>query len=115
MSGPFIAHARELIINGYSPMPIRPGKKAPILNEWETLREAPVTEKQLEEIGKQYPMAGLGVTGGYNGLVPIDVDTDDKKIKIFMICLYKKLINLRLFDGNRYYSYEEILEMNNVT
>jgi hypothetical protein len=79
--GPFSAHARQLIINGYSPMPLWPGKKSPIPNGWQTLREAHITERELQEVEKQYPKAGVGVAGGFNGLVPIDVDTDDKDIR----------------------------------
>jgi predicted P-loop ATPase len=82
MTGPFAAHARNLIINGYSPIPIRPGEKRPLGTEWETLRDAPISEEQIREVIGLWPKAGIGVAGGFNGLVPIDVDTDDEAIRI---------------------------------
>jgi putative DNA primase/helicase len=81
MTGPFITHARQLIENGYSPVPLVPGAKRPIHDKWEALREATITEKLLQETVSKHPKAGVGVAGGYNGLVPIDVDTDDPAIK----------------------------------
>jgi hypothetical protein len=76
--GPFVTHAHKLLSNGYSPIPLWPGKKSPIPEGWPALCETPITEEQLTETAKRFPKAGLGVAGGCNGLVPIDIDTDDE-------------------------------------
>jgi hypothetical protein len=39
-----------------------------------------LTEKQIEELAWRNPRLGLGVAGGFGGLVPVDIDTDDQKI-----------------------------------
>jgi putative DNA primase/helicase len=80
-TGPFLEYARHLIENGYSPVPIRPGQKRPLAFEWETLRTTPLTEDQIQQVATYFPDAGLGVAGGFNDLVPIDVDTDDREIR----------------------------------
>ena len=79
--GPFAAHARQLIENGYSPLAIRPGRKRPLCVAWDSFRTEVVNDKEIVATAKVLPAAGLGVVGGYNDHVPIDVDTDDPKIR----------------------------------
>ena len=77
MSGHFVAHARTLIANGYSPLPIKPGAKRPIPKGWNAYRERQMGEEEIAS----FPNAGIGVTGGFHHLVPIDVDTDEEDIR----------------------------------
>jgi hypothetical protein len=71
-----------LLRNGYSPVPIEPGGKRPLgaISDWNRLRIRPLTEAEIADIATNNPNAGLGVLGGYRGLVPIDIDTDDRAI-----------------------------------
>jgi hypothetical protein len=75
-------YAHLLLKNGYSPVPIEPHDKRPLaaLGNWDRLRTTPLTPSEITQIYAKYPTAGLGVAGGYNGLVPIDDDTDDPEI-----------------------------------
>ena len=80
--GPFGLYAPLLLRNGYSPVPIEPGDKRPLgaIGDWSRLRTTPLIETEIAKIAAENPDAGLGVAGGYNGLVPIDVDTEDSGI-----------------------------------
>lgn len=81
MGGPFTRHARELINNGYSPIPIKPGSKRPHINTgWDELKTQHCTEEEIDWIAANQPDDGLGVAGSFGGLVPIDIDTDDENI-----------------------------------
>src|SRR5262252_8785727 len=79
----FGLYAPLLLRNGYSPVPIEPGAKRPLgaLGGWDRLRVTPFTDDEISDIARKYPTAGLGLVGGYRGLVPIDIDTDDPDIK----------------------------------
>jgi hypothetical protein len=78
----FGLYGTPLLRNGYSPVAIEPGDKRPhgALGEWNRLRTTPLTNDEIAAFAKEHPDAGLGVLGGYNGLVPIDVDTEDRDI-----------------------------------
>ena len=78
----FGLHAPPLVRNGYSPVPIEPGSKRPLgaFGDWSRLRTTPLTDDEIAAIAAEHPNAGLGVAGGYRGLVPIDFDTEDKDI-----------------------------------
>jgi Bifunctional DNA primase/polymerase, N-terminal len=79
----FGLYAPLLLRNGYSPAPIESGGKRPLaaIGDWNRLRATPLTEGEISAIAAAYPNAGLGVLGGYNGLVPIDIDTEDPDIQ----------------------------------
>jgi hypothetical protein len=78
----FGLYAPLLLRNGYSPVPIEPGSKRPLsaIGDWSRLREIPLTQAEITTIAAEHRQAGLGVAGGYGGLVPIDIDTADKDI-----------------------------------
>ena len=78
----FGLYAPLLQRNGYSPVPIEPGSKRPLgaFGDWSRLRDTPLTEAEIATIAAEHPNAGLGVAGGYRGLVPIDLDTEDRDI-----------------------------------
>ena len=78
----FGLYAPLLLRNGYSPVPIEPGSKRPLgaIGGWSRLRSTPLTEAEVAAIAAEHPCAGLGVVGGYRGLVPIDFDTEDRDV-----------------------------------
>src|SRR5262249_44337989 len=81
-SAEFARCALLLLKNGYSPVLIEPNDKRPLaaLGDWNRLRTTPLTLSETPHLFADHPTAGLGVAGGYNGLVPIDKDTDDPEI-----------------------------------
>jgi hypothetical protein len=78
----FSRYAPALVSGGYSPVPIQEGSKRPLpaLGDWSRLRSSPLTIDQIATIGDQHPYAGIGIVGGFGGVVPIDIDTDDPEI-----------------------------------
>ena len=80
--GPFAATASLLLQAGYSPIPIEPGDKRPLaaLGGWDRLRTTPLTLDAIAVFEATHPNAGVGVAGGFSGLVPIDFDTEDEDI-----------------------------------
>ena len=79
-SSPFAQHATHLLHGGYSPVPLRVGTKRPLFDNWDRLRAAALTHSEIVDLVRQQPRLGLGVAGGFNCLVPIDIDTNDKEI-----------------------------------
>jgi hypothetical protein len=75
----FAKHAAVLLARGYSPIPIRTGQKRPLFNKWHHLRTKPMA---MTEIGRfeRWDTVGIGVAGGFNQLVPVDVDSDDPAV-----------------------------------
>jgi hypothetical protein len=83
-NGAFGLHAPLLLKNGYSPVPEEPGEKRPLgaVGDWNRFRSTPLTVDEIADIATKHPNAGLGVVGGYGGLVPIDIDTDNVDIRM---------------------------------
>lgn len=73
--------APALLTNGYSPVPISNeiGGRCP-LEGWDRHRKEPLHVETLRWNGKLHPEYQLAVLGAFNGLVPIDVDTDDAEV-----------------------------------
>ena len=81
--GPFARHALDLIRNGYSPVPlksdrnplslhhVRPGK------QWNSLRTEPLSRAEIDTVSSYRWPVGIGVAGGFNGVVPFDIDCSD--------------------------------------
>jgi len=78
--GPFARCAVHLLDGGYSPIPVRFASKRPLLKSWDHLRSKPLSRETITELSAKYPALNLAVAGGYGGLVPIDIDTDDADI-----------------------------------
>lgn len=83
---PFQQYASTLLNNGMSPIPIIPNQKRPLgvcafYEHWNELRERPLLPRQIDILCRSNPYLGLGVAGGFNCLVPVDIDTDDPDIK----------------------------------
>ena len=79
-ASPFAAWGERLLDNGYSPVPLKPVVRTPLLRKWDRLREKALSRDDIERLTKVNPDLGLGVAGGFNCLLPIDVDTDDREI-----------------------------------
>lgn len=77
---PFAEYAHYLLARGYSPLPIKPGTKRPVLNGWAAHCKTPLTDVDIERIARQGNY-GIALACGYNNLVAIDVDTSDADVE----------------------------------
>ena len=80
MQKPFLETALPLLEAGYSPVPIVPGTKRPGLSGWQRLCDAPLSPDEIERLARSPIAYGVGVASGFNGLIAIDIDTDDAAI-----------------------------------
>ena len=80
MQKPFRETALPLLAAGYSPIPIMPGTKRPALAGWQRLCDAPLSPDEIERFARSPIAYGVGVALGFNGLIAIDIDTDDAAI-----------------------------------
>ncbi len=78
--GAFAEWAEFVLDGDYSPIPIRAGTKRPLFDKWDRLRSTALTPAEIAEMCRKFPDLGLGVAGGFGGLVPVDLDSDDHKI-----------------------------------
>jgi hypothetical protein len=69
-----------MLQGGYSPIPVHYASKRPLLKAWDHLREKSLSSASIAQIASERPQLGIAVAGGFNGLVPIDFDTDDMDI-----------------------------------
>ena len=74
----FARYAAHMLDGGYSPVPLVAGTKRPLFDNWDRLQSAALTPHEIEALCRKHP--GLGVAGGFEGLVPIDIDVDEPKI-----------------------------------
>jgi P4 family phage/plasmid primase-like protien len=77
----FGEHAQEYVSRGFSPLPIGPGTKRPILSSWQIYCGRPPAEAEIKEWSVKYAGHGIGLAlgrqvGDYR-LIAIDVDADD--------------------------------------
>jgi hypothetical protein len=80
MHRPFSEIASQLLLGGYSPVPILRGTKRPALTGWQRLCLTPLTPREIERFARSPLCYGVGVALGFNGLVAVDCDTDDAGI-----------------------------------
>jgi putative DNA primase/helicase len=78
--GAFAAFHLDLRLKGYWPIALRPGTKKPLQDRWSEQCDKQLDGKAISKLARDNPMAGLGVASGYNCLVGIDIDTDDREI-----------------------------------
>jgi len=64
--------AEKLLDNGYTPLPIRPGSKAPAPSRWTSID---IDAQRVEAWARNYPDHGVGLRTGH--LVGIDIDILD--------------------------------------
>jgi hypothetical protein len=75
--GPFARHAATYRRHGYSPIPVRPGSKAPCLREWSRYCTELPSPELVQAWVRQYPRAGIAVAlGPAFGIVALDLDHD---------------------------------------
>ena len=82
-NSPFAQFAARALEFGYSPLPLY-GKR-PVFEKWDRLRFGALTPAEIEELCRQYGAMNFGVAGGFLGLVPIDVDTEDREIMLAVV------------------------------
>lgn len=73
-SDDFARTGLAVLRNGFSPVPIYPGSKAPTIPHYSHFFEQPPSFAQVEEWQSAYPDHGLGVCLGYRGLLCIKID-----------------------------------------
>jgi hypothetical protein len=75
----FGRYAHQLLDMGYSPIPLK-SDRSPLLKSWQRLRDEQLSRETVDDLAGKHDWLGLAVAGGFNGLVPIDFDTDDHEI-----------------------------------
>jgi putative DNA primase/helicase len=88
-TSPYNEFGERYIDSGYSAIPIEPGTKKPGkyssgewhdgMSEWTRFCDRKPSEIEIGHWTK-WPDAGVGVACGFNGLVAIDIDTDESEI-----------------------------------
>jgi hypothetical protein len=78
--GAFARHAVSLLDMGYSPIPLHPASKHPWVKSWQLRRERAYSLATVARFALDPRPLGLAVAGGYGGLVPLDIDTDDADV-----------------------------------
>lgn len=78
--GPWARYAIHMLRGGYSPIPVHFASKKPLVKAWDHLRQAPMSPESIGKLARERPQLGIAVAGGFNGLVIIDFDTDDRDI-----------------------------------
>jgi hypothetical protein len=78
--GAFARHAISLLDMGYSPIPLYPASKHPLVKAWQLRREKAYSIGTVARFALHSSPLGLAVAGGYGMLVPIDIDTDDADV-----------------------------------
>jgi hypothetical protein len=76
-AGPFARLASLYRRHGYSPVPVRPGSKAPYISDWSRWNNELQPLELLHEWAERYPDAGLALAlGPACGVVALDLDHD---------------------------------------
>src|SRR5262245_33198380 len=87
-TSPYSVVGATLVDNGYSAIPIRPGTKLPGVMEhrewygrmdWSQFCDRLPTRHELL-VWNRYPEAGVCVACGLNGVIAIDIDTEDQAV-----------------------------------
>ena len=76
-NGAFRSFAEALLDGGYSPLPVVPRSKKPAIKRWSDFCETPMPRRNIRAYGTRYPTMGLAVALGYNGVLALDVDTEN--------------------------------------
>ena len=71
--------ALKLLENGYTPIPIVPETKRPIISDWSNIKN---DYNQIENLSSEHPHASVGVL--LKDLIAFDIDILDEKISIFI-------------------------------
>jgi hypothetical protein len=92
----FSKAAGHMLGGGYSPVPLRCDTGLPLVKHWDNLRTVAMSISSIATIIRQHPDAGLAVAGGYRGLVPIDVDTNDPAVIAAVTAVLPEPVVVRL-------------------
>jgi len=96
----FSTRAGFLLKMGYSPLPLDPENGRPAIKKWDALRDQQMSAQSVLDQIKRNADFQLGVVGGFNGLCPIDIDTDDPDvIKAFIAVMPKPVVMRRGSKG----------------
>ena len=71
--------ALKLLENGYTPIPIMPETKRPIISDWSNIKN---DYNQIENLSSEHPHASVGVL--LKDLIAFDIDILDETISIFI-------------------------------
>jgi hypothetical protein len=75
--GPFARYALLYRRHGYAPVPVRPGSKAPHINDWSRWCSELPSAELLHEWAQRYPDAGIALAlGPASGITALDLDHD---------------------------------------
>jgi hypothetical protein len=69
-----------MLRGGYSPIPLHFASKHPLVKKWQHLRDTSMSAESIAKLARERPQLGIAVAGGFNSLVPIDIDTDDPAV-----------------------------------
>lgn len=78
--GAFAKYAVSLLDMGYSPIPLYPESKHPLVSAWQLRCKAAYSLGTVARFALDRRPLGLAVAGGFGELVPIDIDTDDADV-----------------------------------
>src|SRR5258708_37551380 len=91
ISSPYKEVGARYIDMGYSALPIKPGTKVPGemlfgdwkegMSGWTRFCDRIPTDYEIP-LWEDYPESGVCVATGFNGLVAIDIDTDDSELVV---------------------------------
>jgi len=77
LPGPFARCALLYRQHGCAPVPVRPGSKAPHINDWSHWCQELPAEELLQAWAQRYPDAGLALAlGPASGIIALDLDYD---------------------------------------
>ena len=77
LPSPFARYALHYRRHGYAPVPVRPGSKAPHINDWSRWCSELPGEELLRDWAQRYPDAGLSIAlGPASGVIALDLDHD---------------------------------------
>ena len=76
----FAGAHEQLIVNGHSPLPVLPGTKRPACNQWSAACDEPLPAAIRERFARTSDPYGIGVALGFNGVVAVDIDVEDRAI-----------------------------------
>jgi len=76
--GGFAKYAAYMLKGGYSPVPCI-GKR-PVMDKWDHLRAKAMTVEEIAALNRKHANLNLGVAGGFDCLIPVDLDMDDRNM-----------------------------------
>src|SRR5687767_3917350 len=86
LPSPAAISAPLYLATGWTPIPIKPKGKSPLI-EWKTYQEKPPTIEEVRGWWTKWPTANVGiVTGATSGLVVVDLDSQEAVVEFLNRC-----------------------------